>query len=81
MSLEYCLTEQQQDTNENYIYNKNISKLLTVFAQSDVLALGEEADFETLTCLPALNLIRSTKLHLSTEPAFLSSPVSSCVIE
>jgi len=37
----------------------------------NVLALGEEADFEALTCLPALNLIRSTKLHLSTEPAFL----------
>jgi len=35
------------------------------------LALGEEADFEALNCLPALNLIRSTKLHLSTEPAFL----------
>ena len=35
------------------------------------LALGEEADFEALNCLPALNLIRRTKLHLSTEPAFL----------
>jgi hypothetical protein len=35
------------------------------------LALGEEADFEALNCLQALNLIRSTKLHLSTEPAFL----------
>jgi hypothetical protein len=35
------------------------------------LALGEEADFEALNCLPALNLIRSTKLQLSTEPAFL----------
>jgi hypothetical protein len=35
------------------------------------LALGEEADFETLNCLLALNLIRSTKLHLTTEPAFL----------
>jgi hypothetical protein len=35
------------------------------------LALGEEADFEALNCLPALNLIRSTKLHLTTEPAFL----------
>jgi len=35
------------------------------------LALGEEADFEALNCLPALNLIRSTKLHLSTVPAFL----------
>jgi len=27
------------------------------------LALGEEADFEALNFLPALNLIRSTKLH------------------
>jgi hypothetical protein len=35
------------------------------------LALGEEADFEALNCLPAMNLIRSTKLQLSTEPAFL----------
>jgi hypothetical protein len=33
--------------------------------------LGEEADFEALNYLPALNLIRSTKLDLSTEPAFL----------
>jgi len=38
---------------------------------ANVLALGEEADFEALNCLPALSLIRSTKLHLSTEPAFL----------
>ncbi len=37
----------------------------------NVLALGEEADFEALNYLPALNLIRSTKLHLTTEPAFL----------
>jgi hypothetical protein len=37
----------------------------------NVLQLGEEADFEALNCLPALHLIRSTKLHLSTEPAFL----------
>jgi hypothetical protein len=38
---------------------------------ANVLALGEEADFEALNCLLALNLLRSTKLHLSTEPAFL----------
>jgi hypothetical protein len=37
----------------------------------NVLALGEEADFEALNCLSVLNLIRRTKLHLSTEPAFL----------
>jgi len=35
------------------------------------LALGEEADFEALNCLSALHLIRSRKLHLTTEPAFL----------
>jgi len=35
------------------------------------LALGEEADLEALNCLPPQNLIQSTKLHLSTEPAFL----------
>jgi hypothetical protein len=39
----------------------------------NVLALGEEADFEAQNCLPALNLIRSTTLHLSTQPAFLPS--------
>jgi len=38
---------------------------------ANVLALGEEADFEALNFLPALNLIRSSMLHLSTEPAFL----------
>jgi len=41
------------------------------FITHNVLALGEEADFEALNCLPAMNLIRSAKLHLTTEPAFL----------
>jgi hypothetical protein len=44
------------------------------------LALGEEADFEALNCLPALNLIRSTKLHLSTEPAFLPNACYAFVV-
>jgi hypothetical protein len=44
------------------------------------LALGEEADFEALNCLPALNLIRSTKLHLSTEPAFLPNACYAVVL-
>jgi len=35
---------------------------------ANVLALGEEADFEALSCLPPQNLIRSTNLHLTTEP-------------
>jgi hypothetical protein len=39
--------------------------------RTNVWALGEEADFEAQNFLPAQNLIRSTKLHLSTEPAFL----------
>jgi len=32
----------------------------------NVLAIGEEADFEALNFLLALNLMRSTNLHLST---------------
>jgi len=35
------------------------------------LAIGEEADLEALYSLPPQNLIRSTKHHLSTKPAFL----------
>jgi hypothetical protein len=38
---------------------------------ANVLALGEEADFEALNCLPALNFIRRTEFQLNTEPAFL----------
>ncbi len=34
---------------------------------ANLLALGEEADFEALNCLPALNLIRSTKLSATTK--------------
>ena len=41
-------------------------------------ALGEEADFVAQNCLPVLNLIRSIKLQLSTEPAILQSPFASC---
>jgi hypothetical protein len=44
---------------------------------ANVLALGEEADFEALNFLPAQNLIQSTKLHLLTETAFL--PNACCV--
>jgi hypothetical protein len=50
---------------------KYIFSSIAVISQPDGLALGEEADFEALNCLLALNLIRSTKLQLSTEPAFL----------
>ena len=34
----------------------------------NVLQLQEVGDFEAQNCLPPLNLIRSTKLHLTTEP-------------
>jgi hypothetical protein len=47
---------------------KYIFSSIAVISQPDVLALGEEADFEALNCLPPLNLIRSTKLQLTTEP-------------
>ena len=40
MTYLICLTEQQQDTNGYYIYNRNNSKLPTVFAQSDGTALA-----------------------------------------
>ena len=33
-----------------------------------VCVLQEVGDYEALNCLPALNLIRSTGLHLTTEP-------------
>jgi hypothetical protein len=52
-------------------YFKLISSVAVLKVSDNVLALGEEADFEALNFLPALNLIRSTKLHLTTEPAFL----------
>jgi len=45
--------------------------LLLIIIAYNGLALGEEADFEALICLPLQNSIRSTKLHLSTETAFL----------
>jgi hypothetical protein len=32
------------------------------------LQLQEVGDFGAQNCLPALNLLRSTKLHLTTEP-------------
>jgi hypothetical protein len=40
------------------------------------VALGEEAHFEALYSLPPLNLARSKKLHLTTEPAFLPKCLS-----
>jgi hypothetical protein len=52
-------------------HSKSKLKEGEVFRQFDVLALGEEVDFEALNCQPAQYLIRSTKLHLNTEPAFL----------
>ena len=48
-----------------------VSVGLSVTMTANGLALGEEADYEVLNCLPALNLIRSAKLQLSTELAFL----------
>ena len=47
---------------------------------ANVLALGEEADFKALNCLPVLNLIRNTKLHLRTEPFFYQTPVSGSLL-
>jgi len=38
----------------------------------NVLQLQEVGDFEAQNFLPPQNLIRSTKLHLTTEPAFFA---------
>jgi hypothetical protein len=46
--------------------------LLSFRVAANGLALGEEADFETQNCKPALNLIRSIKLHLSTQTRFFA---------
>ncbi len=39
-----------------------------VFSQPDVLQLQEVGDFGDEICLPPPNLIRSTKLQVTTEP-------------
>lgn len=36
-------------------------------AVANALAIGAVADFKALNCLPAMNLILSTNLHLTTE--------------
>jgi hypothetical protein len=38
------------------------------FVSRNGLQLQEVGDYEAQNCLPPLNLIRSTKLHLTTEP-------------
>lgn len=47
---------------------KFIQKLTGVFAQSDGLQLQEVGDYRDENCLHPLNLIQSTKHHLTTEP-------------
>src|SRR5690606_22538877 len=54
-----------------FLSSLNLFWCLSFRVATNGLALGEEADFEAQNSLPALNLIRSTKLQLSTEPAFL----------
>ena len=53
----------------------NISLSLSPIFGAEILvhglAIGEEVDYEAQNSLPALNLILSTKLHLSTEPPLL----------
>ncbi len=51
--------------------------MLSKWVADNGLRLKEVGDFEALSCLPAMNLIRSTKFHLSTEPAFCQTPVIS----
>jgi|LSQX01.3.fsa_nt_gb hypothetical protein len=49
--------------------NVSLSLCTVVFnIAGNGLQLQEVGDFEAQNCLPPLNLIRSTKLHLTTEP-------------
>jgi len=50
------------------VFKSNFWVLLTLVITSNVLQLQEVGDFGDENCLPLLNLIRSTKLHLTTEP-------------
>ncbi len=53
----------------NLIYAQiDINLLSSVCLAASVLQLQEVGDFGDENCLPPLNLIRSTKLHLTTEP-------------
>jgi len=49
----------------------NFSTVVGFRVACNGLVLGEEADFEAQNRLTPQNLIRSTKFHLSTKPAFL----------
>jgi hypothetical protein len=48
---------------------------------ADDWQLQEVGDFEAQNCLPVLNLIRSTKLHLTTEPRIFVGAVMGWAIE
>jgi hypothetical protein len=45
-----------------------LSKFEVVFSQPDGLQLQEVGDFGDENCLPPLNLVRNTKLHLTIKP-------------
>ena len=45
------------------------------------LQLQEVGDFGDENCLPALNLIRSTRLHLNTETAFSPNACACCTTQ
>ena len=50
------------------ILNADCDNLFVLEMGTNGLQLQEVGDFGDENCLPPLNLIRSTKLHLSTEP-------------
>ncbi len=55
----------------NFLFIVVVCSLFRNSLATNVWQLQEVGDFEAQNYLPALNLIRSTKLHISTEPAFL----------
>ena len=66
------ISKQHSSSEQRFLNEITFAKMLSKYGHlklaCNVLRLQEVGDFGAQNCLPALNLIRSKKLHLSTEP-------------
>jgi hypothetical protein len=69
-----CPTEHPEQRNNKVVTSPmdkipvNMLAVRLFIIAGNVFGLGEGGDFEDENCLPPLNLIRGTKLHLTIEP-------------
>ena len=61
-------TEGKQSESDDFLLSFYFVQVRVLINAHNVLRLQEVGDFEALNCLPPMNLIRSTKLQLTTEP-------------